>query len=1006
MSKFKRTLAMLIAVVMVICALPMTVAAEEPGDKDAIKVSKTYNQKTGILTLEAYVTGESQTVVTTQPIDVVLVLDVSGSMDEAFSQNDYVPEYSPEEGEDYYYEVNGEMRKAYYCSTKSGWFDRQHLIIHGGNKLIPKTSESDTNGIQFYRYKSKLDALKEATVNFINLFEGEDKKSSNIALVKFAGKDTTLIGDDTYEENGYVYNYSQTVKALTSADAAGREALIDAVNNLSAGGATHADYGMQHAQSILSPANTDGRKQIVVMFTDGSPTYDNGFKLQTANSAIKTASEMKESGVTIYTIGCFTNADSGKVDRNTWYDHGSIFSGDPYGDNNRYMNLVSSNFSYEAKSMDADFRYYSYKGNGYYKTAANASELSSVFEQISQDIGSASYQLDENTVLKDIITDEFVLPDGASSVTAYTVDFAGKDAEGNMTWGSTEALPAGSVTVEGKTIDVTGFDYSENWVGTLNGTPRGKKLVVEIQITPANPETLYSVVPTNTNESGIYVDGKPVKDFEIPEAVYPYYVIKHVRDGKVIAENVRYNGESGYPGVSLTDKVAELTEEVKEEDENNHGYLYGGAFSSSDCTTAYNFNSGNGIAYTLRKFDDKNVETIYLKEVSDYYLRPKSLTLWETLPNGKKDVVGYYFVTVLDGSKYQKVGFDYNGGIDLNNIEFDKQTVQVGTLGGTNVYSQIELINKQGKSSILTASSFYKEEDGITDGIFACSGVPKSVWREVDATVTFTPYWITLDGVKVTSTRTRSESYQGEGYKDLKYYDDVVHTSEVTPYAPVSTQTLMLSARFMADGSEFIDSEIPVLPDPDPKPDTDFPIIIPSTYTVSVVDGDNRYERKVSKLNNGISLEPNGCEGKLFAGWYSDGIPFDLSKITSDVEVYAKYVSDDYLCTKYIEQGLFRVYGMTLITAIDSTNYEDAGFIINGEKISCGFTENYGTFTARILFGSNISRRAKIITHNLSLRNASNGDTFEVTPYWTTLDGTTVYGKLRTFTYNSRGIIG
>ena len=133
----------------------------------------------------------------------------------------------------------------------------------------------------------------------INLFEGEDKKSSNIALVKFAGEDRTLIGNDTYEEEGYVYNYSQTVKALTSADAAGREALIDAVNNLSAGGATHADYGMQHAQSILSPANTDERKQIVVMFTDGSPTYDNGFKLETANSAIKTASEMKESGVTI-----------------------------------------------------------------------------------------------------------------------------------------------------------------------------------------------------------------------------------------------------------------------------------------------------------------------------------------------------------------------------------------------------------------------------------------------------------------------------------------------------------------------------------------------------------------------------------------------------------------------------------------------------------------------------------------------------------------------------------
>ena len=97
---------------------------------------------------------------------------------------------------------------------------------------------------------------------------------------------------------------------------------------------------------------------------------------------------------------------------------------------------------------------------------------------------------------------------------------------------------------------------------------------------------------------------------------------------------------------------------------------------------------------------------------------------------------------------------------------------------------------------------------------------------------------------------------------------------------------------------------------------------------------------------------------------------------------------------------------MTLISALDSDNYADAGFVINGKKISCDYSESYGSFTARALFGSNIARGAKLMTYSLSLKAASNGDKFEVTPYWVTLDGTTVYGTTRTFTYNSRGIKG
>ena len=264
MSKFKRTLAMLIAVVMVICALPMTVAAEEPGDKDAIKVSKTYNQKTGILTLEAYVTGESQTVVTTQPIDVVLVLDVSGSMDDPVGE--YKPTYDVNWNTRYYYKDDVGFHRAHYCIIDDGWFTQSHGVFsHGGKELVPKSRESDTAGVQFYVLEAgkqkKIDALKDAAKAFIELVAGRTDTQNNIAIVKFASNKTESVGNDTYRYSGYTHNYSQTVKSLMRADE-NVKTLTDAVDALRPAGATRSDYGMQLAQTVLEN-KVDGRKQIV-----------------------------------------------------------------------------------------------------------------------------------------------------------------------------------------------------------------------------------------------------------------------------------------------------------------------------------------------------------------------------------------------------------------------------------------------------------------------------------------------------------------------------------------------------------------------------------------------------------------------------------------------------------------------------------------------------------------------------------------------------------------------
>lgn len=423
-------------------------------------------------------------------------------------------------------------------------------------------------------------------------------------------------------------------------------------------------------------------------------------------------------------------------------------------------------------------------------------------------------------------------------------------------------------------------------------------------------------------------------------------------------------------------------------------YLYAGTFNSATCDTVYPFAVGeNGLSFTPVKG-----ATYFVKEVDNDYLRPKTLTLWHTNSNDLTDVNAAYFVTVIDSTNYEEVGFATqsrkNGDVSFDDDKENKVT----TLGSTNIFNRIELTNKKGEKTIYTPDQFYQGE--VTTGYLACSSIAKSEWANAGATITYTPYWITLDGVKVYGTTTRTIKYLGEGNKNFeKVGNDEENNYACEPEVLLTAATpLTLKARFVSDGSEFIE---PVTP-----PEETDPIIpVKNTYTVTVHDNGKVYEVEVKK-NSEAEIDYSGT---LFAGWFTDEAytePADLSEITSDIDIYAKYVSNDYLCTKYIEQGWFRVYGMTLISALDSDNYADAGFVINGKEISCDYSESYGSFTARALFGSNIARGAKLMTYSLSLKAASNGDKFEVTPYWVTLDGTTVYGTTRTFTYNSRGIKG
>lgn len=157
----------------------------------------------------------------------------------------------------------------------------------------------------------RIDALKKAANDFVSKIAAQNKgisdesKQHQVSIVKFAGNKSAAVGNDTYREDRHTYNYSQVMKAMSPCtDAA---AFTSTINSISPAGATRADYGLQLAESQTS--NREDAKKIVVFFTDGSPTSYSDFDDDVASSAVASAKAMKGKGATVYTIGIFNGAN-------------------------------------------------------------------------------------------------------------------------------------------------------------------------------------------------------------------------------------------------------------------------------------------------------------------------------------------------------------------------------------------------------------------------------------------------------------------------------------------------------------------------------------------------------------------------------------------------------------------------------------------------------------------------------------------------------------------------
>ncbi len=265
----------------------------------------------------------------TTPLDIVLVLDASGSMDNAMGGGD---------------------------DTK-----RIAALKSAANSFIDKVAAQNA-------------AVKDAA------------KQHQVAIVKFAGSKTDKVGNDTYRDGQYWYNYSQVMKTLAPCTNDTKGAFSSQVNAIEPAGATNAAAGLELAKG---QAGRSDAKKVVIFFTDGTPTTQSNFSPEVASNAVGNAKDMKDKGAVVYSIGIFQGADPAKYP-----------DPDDVSNENKFMHAVSSNYpsatySYEKTSWWQGEYKWSFgdraKGSDgkdatFYKSATNADELKHVFDDISKEI--------------------------------------------------------------------------------------------------------------------------------------------------------------------------------------------------------------------------------------------------------------------------------------------------------------------------------------------------------------------------------------------------------------------------------------------------------------------------------------------------------------------------------------------------------------------------------------------------------------------------------------------
>lgn len=539
--KMKKILAAVLSLLMLLALFPTVALAadgEGSGNAEGIKVSKTAelaDDGTYTINLEAYATGTTTTVTETKavPLDIVLVLDQSGSM----YQSNYIGSLK-----------NAVTNFVNTISAKAIANEVTYRIAIAGFASDQDDGQSTSGTV----------SSGSSTSSWINtgLFINGSLKNYGSS----SDNNTTQLTSGDY----------QAALVPVNTDGAVTSSITTAISNIAGSGATRTSYGMEMANQVFAnnAKLSEDAQRIVVVFTDGEPGRT-GYNTTEANSALSKAYDTKNTyGATVYTVGLYSDASENVTNfmnclssnyptaqtvlNTVEYEYVPVYELDEnksyYLDQNgevevsffdwygtpgwrtswRGENITPKTSAEDSDSSHTQFYEKSLVSRGkYYMTTSDSSELDKIFQTISQDIEtpSTSVTLGSSSVMKDIIGTAFDLPDGftvSGNITIKTV--AGSTTDGTtITWGAETPNPAGvyatADTVNNK-VEVTGFDYAGKYIAPEHP---GEKLVVTITgVEATEAAATGEQVPTNGELSGIYADGNqevPVKAFDQPKTV-------------------------------------------------------------------------------------------------------------------------------------------------------------------------------------------------------------------------------------------------------------------------------------------------------------------------------------------------------------------------------------------------------------------------------------------------------------------------------------------------------
>lgn len=412
----------------------------------------------------------------------------------------------------------------------------------------------------------RIDALKNAANAFIdeiatqNASISDASKQHQVSIVKFAGEKSNKVGNDTYREGRYTYNYSQVMKNMTACSETTKSSFKDTINAIKPAGATNAAAGMELAQGQTS--NRADAKKIVIFFTDGTPTTQSEFSNGVASDAISAAKAMKDAGASVYTIGIFDGANPS-----------ANVNASGTSNENKFMQAASSNYpaaayTYTQYWLSGEWKW-SFgnraEGSDFYKSASSASELSKIFEDISKEIvKGAGYPTDAREGFE--MSDGYITFDDSlgsyMQVDAFKAIVVNNHVFSDVTKATTDTADtytfAGTIELNGKTASLGNIVIT---VTKSSDVATGDKVQVKV------PAGLIPLRNFNVNETAgtmTVSDTYPLRVF-FTSSIKPDALALVANPDEAMAKYIAANTENGKvnfyanaftPGAALGDTVS------------------------------------------------------------------------------------------------------------------------------------------------------------------------------------------------------------------------------------------------------------------------------------------------------------------------------------------------------------------------------------------------------------------------------------------------------------------